>query len=76
LTASQQIKAAFPEAKVCIVTDYGDNKAREVAIAAWACAYIVKEELHMLRHAISRATELGRQTVATSNVPNKRAVIK
>lgn len=52
LTASLLIKTAFPEAKICIVTDYGDQKTREAALAAGACKYIVKEELHMLRAAI------------------------
>jgi CheY-like chemotaxis protein len=57
LTAGRQIKTAFPEANICIVTDYGDEKTREAARAAGACAYIVKEELHTLRSVISRATE-------------------
>lgn len=56
LTASLLIKTAFPEANICIVTDYGDQKTREAARAAGACAYIVKEELHTLRSAISRVT--------------------
>ena len=53
LTASLQIKAAFPEANICIVTDYGDQKTREAALAAGACRYVLKEELHTLRDAIS-----------------------
>ena len=57
LTASQLIKTAFPEANICIVTDYGDQQTREAARAAGACTYVVKEELHTLRTAISRATE-------------------
>jgi CheY-like chemotaxis protein len=57
LTSTMLIKTAFPEANICIVTDYGDGKTREAARAAGACAFIEKEELHTLRSVISRATE-------------------
>lgn len=54
LTASLLIKTAFPDAKICIVTDYGDNKTREAAHAAGACSYVHKENLFMLRTIISQ----------------------
>ena len=53
LTATFTIKNMFPDANICIVTDYGDQKTREAASAAGARAYVVKEELHKLRAVIS-----------------------
>jgi CheY-like chemotaxis protein len=49
LTATQKIKSAFPDAHICIVTDYGDQKTRQAASAAGASAYVLKEELYQLR---------------------------
>lgn len=53
LTATLTIKNTFPDANICIVTDYGDQKTRAAANAAGASAYVVKEELHKLRAIIS-----------------------
>jgi DNA-binding NarL/FixJ family response regulator len=43
------LTAAFPEAKVVIVTDYDDARLRQAAQRAGACAYVRKEDLFELR---------------------------
>jgi CheY-like chemotaxis protein len=45
LQATRQIKAAFPTAKVIIVTSYDDADSREAAREAGACEYVLKENL-------------------------------
>ena len=45
ITATRQITAAYPEAKIMIVTDYNDADLRRAARDAGACEYIVKENL-------------------------------
>lgn len=52
LTASRQITAAYPQANICIVTDYGDAKTREAARQAGACGFVSKENLFDLRQTI------------------------
>ena len=49
LATTRQIKAAFPEARIVIVTGYDDAKLREAAKSAGACAYVHKENLPELR---------------------------
>jgi CheY-like chemotaxis protein len=53
LAASVAIRAAFPDANICMVTEYGDQKTQQAARNAGACAYVVKEELHKLQTIIS-----------------------
>lgn len=50
------IKAAFPEAKVVIVTDYDDVGLRQAAQHAGAFAYVLKEALFELRMIINAPT--------------------
>jgi DNA-binding NarL/FixJ family response regulator len=45
LTATRQIKAAFPDARVVIVTNYDDAALREAAEQAGASGYVIKENL-------------------------------
>ena len=45
ITATRQIKAAYPTARVIIVTDYDQPDLREAAYQAGACAYVLKENL-------------------------------
>jgi DNA-binding NarL/FixJ family response regulator len=45
ITATRQITAAHPEAKIMIVTDYNDDDLRRAAYEAGACQYVVKENL-------------------------------
>ena len=48
-TASRQIRAAYPDAQICIVTDYGDARTRILATEAGATALVLKENLEELR---------------------------
>lgn len=54
LAATREIKAAFPEARIIIVTGYDDDRLRAAARSAGACGYVHKEnliELHqILKH--------------------------
>jgi CheY-like chemotaxis protein len=45
ISATRQIKAAFPDAQIVIVTDYDDPKLREAARRAGAREYVLKENL-------------------------------
>lgn len=49
LAATRQLKAACPDARVCIVTSYDQPKFRAEAQAAGASGYVVKERLHEVR---------------------------
>ena len=49
LAATRQIKAAFPDARVILVTVYHGDDMREAARSAGAYAYIVKDNLLELR---------------------------
>src|SRR6266550_7412373 len=40
ITATKQILAAWPQARVCILTHYDDAKLREAARRAGACEYV------------------------------------
>ena len=40
-----QLYAAFPEAKIVIVTNYDDADLRQAAREAGACGYVLKENL-------------------------------
>ncbi len=45
ITATRQIMAAYPQAKIMIVTDYNDDELRRAATDAGASGYVVKENL-------------------------------
>ena len=49
LAAARQIKSAFPDAKIVIVTYYDDDELKEASSEAGACAYVLKENLFELR---------------------------
>ncbi len=53
LTATSRITAAFPEARVVIVTNYDNAKLRSAASAAGACGYVLKEDLSQLREVLT-----------------------
>jgi CheY-like chemotaxis protein len=55
LTATTQIKAAYPEARIVIVTNYDEPALREAAHQAGACGFIPKENLLELRALFSSA---------------------
>ena len=50
LTATREICSVYPEAKVVIVTNYGDEATRAAADQAGAFAYILKENLLELQN--------------------------
>ena len=49
ITATRQLKAAFPDANIIIVTDYNDAELRRAAREAGAREYVTKEDLLDLR---------------------------
>ena len=53
ITATRQLKSNYPEAHVCIVTDYEDRELREAARDAGAEGYVVKEDLLRLRQVLA-----------------------
>jgi CheY-like chemotaxis protein len=55
ITATEQIRASFPEAKVVIVSNYDDPDLRQAALAAGACGYVLKENLLELRQRLQAA---------------------
>jgi CheY-like chemotaxis protein len=61
LTATQQIIAKWPEAKVAIVTSYNEQSLREAAGRAGACEYVLKDDLHILRGTLSAPRQGGNQ---------------
>jgi two-component system response regulator DegU len=50
LAATRQIKAAFPQARIVIVSGHDDARLRQAAGKAGACAYVNKENLLELRN--------------------------
>ena len=59
LTATRQIKASYPEARVVIVTNYDDAQLRETARVAGACDYVLKENLLALRRILLEPSDAG-----------------
>ena len=53
ITATRQIIAEFPDARVIIVTDHGDEPFRVAAREAGACGFVLKENLIDLRRLLS-----------------------
>jgi|SRR5215831_4028040 len=56
IAATRQIKAAFPTARIIIVTDYDDRRLRKAALTAGAYDYVIKDELMKLRVILESAT--------------------
>jgi two-component system response regulator DegU len=53
LTATRQLKAAHPEARVIIVTKHNDEQLRDAALRHGACGFVLKENLLELRALVS-----------------------
>jgi DNA-binding NarL/FixJ family response regulator len=49
LTATQQIRAAHPEARIVIVTRHNDEEVRAAAFRNGACGFVPKDNLLELR---------------------------
>lgn len=56
ITATRLIKALHPEAKIIIVTDYGDKRTRAAAAQAGADGFVEKEDLVSLRAVVDDLT--------------------
>lgn len=56
IEATRQLTAAYPQARVVIVTNYNDKRLRELARAAGACDYVLKENLLALRAILADKT--------------------
>lgn len=56
ISATRQILAAHPQARVMIVTNYGDAGLREAARSAGACEYVLKEDLIEIRRILDART--------------------
>ena len=54
LTATREICAAYPKARVVIVTNYDGEEMREAAKRAGACGFVMKENLLELRDILGR----------------------
>ena len=52
ITASLQIIGEFPNANICVVTDYADEKTKEAARLSGVSNYVVKENLFDIREII------------------------
>lgn len=48
LSATAQIKARFPDARILMLTEYDDLDLRAAARQAGACGYVLKEDLSHL----------------------------
>jgi CheY-like chemotaxis protein len=54
LAATRQIKAAFPEARIIIVSSHDNARLRAAAQSAGACGYVHKESLLELRRLLTQ----------------------
>ena len=50
LTATVQIREAFPQARILIVSNYDDRKLRQTAAESGACGYVTKDNLLEIRN--------------------------
>jgi two-component system response regulator DesR len=53
ISATREIKNAFPDARIMIVSDYTDAKIRDDAQRAGACEYVNKETLLDVRRILT-----------------------
>jgi CheY-like chemotaxis protein len=56
ITATRKIKAAHPEARIVIVTNYGDRRTREAAEKAGADEFVDKENLLDIKDLMARGS--------------------
>ncbi|HKV41288.1 MAG TPA: response regulator transcription factor [Blastocatellia bacterium] len=59
LAATRQIVAAFPDARVVMVTSYDEQGLRDEAHLAGACGYVLKENLRELASILSGEARSG-----------------
>lgn len=65
LAVARAINATWPAVRVCMVTNYDDLALRAEASVAGASAYVVKENLLVLRDILRAASDGGTATVGT-----------
>jgi CheY-like chemotaxis protein len=53
ITATRQIKAAFPQARIIVMTSYEDPDLREAALKAGAARYVLKEEMFTMQRILN-----------------------
>jgi CheY-like chemotaxis protein len=53
ISATRQIRADFPDARIMIVTEYDQPEWREEAQSAGACEYVLKENLLEVRRILT-----------------------
>lgn len=53
ITATKEIISVFPNAKVLIVSKYGDEQLLEAAYKAGACGHVIKENLLTIRQVLA-----------------------
>lgn len=61
ITATRQIKASFPQARIVIVSHYDDPELKLKAFEAGALAYVLKDDLSVLLDIIKRGSVSPRQ---------------
>lgn len=66
LEATRQIVAAFPLARIVMLTQYDDPELRRAAHKAGAQAYLTKSDLLPLRQLLERGADEGRSTPNSS----------
>ena len=62
LEATRQLVAAFPLARIVMLTQYDDRQLRQAARKAGAQAYVTKSNLLPLRQLLERGVDEGRPT--------------
>jgi CheY-like chemotaxis protein len=67
ITATRQIRYAFPNANIMIVSDYDDQDLRIAARAAGANQYVIKESLFDVYHIL-------RQRAEASDAPTRKGL--
>ena len=64
LTATRELKAAHPEARIVILTSYDDAELRTAAQSAGACDYVTKENLQDVRRILGSRSDSSEARVA------------
>lgn len=57
ITATREIINVYPDAKVLIVSKYGDKQLREASFKAGACGHVIKENLLAIREVLGNNYE-------------------
>ncbi|HET9130951.1 MAG TPA: response regulator [Terriglobia bacterium] len=59
ITATEQIKNRYPDAKVIVVTEYGDNFFKDAARKAGAIDFVLKEHLSDILEIVDKTRRGG-----------------